>query len=558
MTTSQPDGLLPDEIVTENQHETHQKVAQATSVLALGNIISRVLGLLREVVLTNLFGAGIASDAFKIATIIPRTIYDLLIAGHVNGAIIPVLTEIIEKKGRDELWRLVSILLSIVTAIMALLVIFLQLFAPLMVLIFGGGKSPEAQALAVSLLRLTSPALIFMGMFSIISGTLYALRSFTWPAFATSVFNAVIVIVALIFSPAPEYSMQVMDNYQVVWVATRPDHGIMVMAWGWLLGSVAYVVFQLPGLRGAKIRPTLNWNHPDLRRIGMLYIPVMFSLVMDTLIIRPFSYNLASGTGAGSISYMDYATTLIQFPQGLVATAISIAILPTLSRQAVALNDQSDYKDTLGLGMRLTISLILPATVGLFVLAYPIIALLFEHGAFTADNTAITATVLRFYLIGLPFAAIDLLLVYAFYARQNTLTPALIGLFSLVIYMIVAVVLLPSYGLYSLMIADSVKHIVHAGISAYFLQRGLGGFGSQRLLSTALKTGLAVAVMGGVATVILPFAMDILNTTNILHELILVLGVGGISVIVFFLMAWVLRIQEWTWFIGMIRKKAKN
>lgn len=555
---SQPDALPPDARLNENQQETHQKVAQATSVLALGNIISRVLGLLREVVLTNLFGAGVASDAFKIATIIPRSIYDLLIAGHVNGAIIPVLTEVIEKKGRDELWRLVNILLSIVTAIMALLVILLQLFAPLIVYIFGGGKSLEAQALAVSLLRITSPALIFMGIFSIISGTLYALRSFAWPAFATSVFNAVIVLVALIFSPVPEYSIQVTDGYRASWVLTRPDNGITVMALGWLLGSIAYVVFQLPALKGAKIGLTLNWRHPDLKRIALLYIPVMFSLVMDTLIIRPFSYNLASGTGAGSISYMDYATTLIQFPQGLVATAISIAILPTLARQAVALDNQTDYKATLGLGMRLTISLILPATVGLFVLASPIIALLFEHGAFTAENTAITATVLRFYLIGLPFAAIDLLLVYAFYARQNTLTPALIGLFSLVIYMIVAVVLLPSYGLYSLMIADSVKHIIHAGISAYLLHRGLGGFGSQHLLSTAVKTGLAVMVMGGVASVLLPIANDLFNTTNIVHELLLVLFVGGVSVFIFFMMAWILRIQEWGWFVGMVKNKSKK
>jgi putative peptidoglycan lipid II flippase len=560
MSTSQPDSLLPDEPIShdENQQETHQKVAQATSVLALGNIISRVLGLLREVVLTNLFGAGVASDAFKIATIIPRTIYDLLIAGHVNGAIIPVLTEVIEKKGRDELWRLVSILISIVTAVMAILVILLQISAPLMVFIFGGGKSLEAQSLAVDLLRMTSPALIFMGLFSVISGTLYALRSFTWPAFATSVFNAVIVLVALLFSPAPEYTVQVSANYHVSWVLTRPDDGITILALGWVLGSVAYVVFQLPGLRGAKIRPTLNWNHPDIKRIGMLYIPVMFSLVMDTLIIRPFSYNLASGTGAGSISHMDYATTLIQFPQGLVATAISIAILPTLARQAVALNNQNDYKDTLGLGMRLTISLILPATVGLFVLGYPIIALLFEHGAFTPENTAITVTALRFYLIGLPFAALDLLMVYAFYARQDTLTPALIGLFSLVIYMIVAVVLLPSYGLYSLMIADSVKHIVHAAISAYLLQRLVGGFGSQRLLSTTFKTGLAVIVMGIVASVLLPIAEGLLNTTNILHELLIVLGVGGVSVVIFFIMAWILRIQEWYWFVSILRKRSKK
>ena len=123
---------------------------------------------------------------------------------------------------------------------------------------------------------------------------------------------------------------------------------------------------------------------------------------------------------------MNWATTLIQFPQGLVATAISIAILPTIARQSAQMTEAARraFKDTLGLGLRLTISLILPAATGLFLLAVPIIGLLFEHGAFVAADTEITANALRVYLIGLPFAAIDLLLVYAFYARKDTLTPA--------------------------------------------------------------------------------------------------------------------------------------
>ncbi len=554
----------PDaDALREAQQATNAGVAKATGVLALGNIISRVFGLLREVVLTNLFGAGAASDAFKIATIVPRTVYDLLIAGHVNGAIIPVLSEVADKKGRDELWRLVSILLSIVTAGMAVLVIILTVAAPIIVTIFGGGKSPEAQALAVDLLRITAPALIFMGLFSVLSGTLYALRSFAWPAFATAVFNGVIVLVALTFAPAPEFSVRVIDGYRVLFVMARPDSGIAILAIGWLLGSIAYVLLQMPGLRGAKLRFTLDWRHPALRTIGLLYIPVMFSLVMDTLIIRPFSYNLASGTGAGSISHMDYATTLIQFPQGLVATAISIAILPTLARQAVKREQATSaevktFKDTLGLGMRLTITLILPATVGLFVLARPIVELLFEHGAFTPENTTITTTALRFYLIGLPFAALDLLLVYAFYARQDTLTPALIGLFSLVVYMVAAILLLPSFGLFSLMIADSLKHIVHAAISAYLLNRRLNGFGQQRLLATIGKTGVAVAVMGCVAALMLPVVVGAWGTASTLRELAVVLSVGGVSVTIFMTLAFLLRIEEWRLFVGMVRGRLRR
>jgi putative peptidoglycan lipid II flippase len=529
------------------QDETNAGVARATGVLALGNVISRVFGLLREIVLTALFGAGAAADAFRVAVLIPKTIYDLLIAGHVNGAIIPVLSEVVEKKGRDELWRLVSVLLSVITAVMAALVLLLQAAAPAVVQVFGGGFDAYTQSLAVDLLRITSLALIFMGAFSILSGTLYALRSFVWPAFATSVFNGVIVVIALGFAPPPEASLTVVDGYRVAVQIARPDAGIAVIAAGWLGGSIAYVLLQLPGLRGARLRPTLNWQHPALRRIGLLYVPVMVSLMMDTLIIRPFSYNLASQTGEGSITYMDLATTLIQFPQGLVATAISIAVLPTLSRQAVA-SGEAAFKETLGLGMRLAITLILPAAVGLFVLAGPIIALIFGGGAFTAADADTTATVLRFYLFGLPFAALDLLLVYAFYARQDTLTPALIGVGSLGLYMIIALVLMPTFGLLSLMIADSVKHVVHAAVSATLLRRRLGGFGGQRLLGTTLRSAAAALAMAGAALLLLGPMTTLIGNEGTLRELLLVGVVGGASVIVFAGVALLLRIDEWRWF----------
>jgi len=225
----------------------------------------------------------------------------------------------------------------------------------------------------------------------------------------------------------------------------------------------------------------------------------MFSLIIDALVIRTFSYNLASKTGEGSIGYMNWATTLIQFPQGLVATAISIAILPTLARQSAQIVTEGErpFKDTLGLGLRLAITLILPAAVGLYVMAQPIVALLFQHGAFKAADTLITAQALRLYLIGLPFAAVDLLLIYAFYARQDTLTPALVGIFSLMVYMATAVLLFPRFGLFSLMIADSLKHVVHALTSFVLLMRRLKGMGGQHLTATLLKTGLANAAQDG-------------------------------------------------------------
>jgi putative peptidoglycan lipid II flippase len=283
----------------------------------------------------------------------------------------------------------------------------------------------------------------------------------------------------------------------------------------------------------------------------------MFSLILDTLVIRTFSYNLASKSIEGSIGYMTWATTLIQFPQGLVATAISIAILPTLSRQAVPtiVENLAAFRDTLGLGLRLAVTLILPATVGLFVLATPIVALLFEHGLFDAADTAVTVTALRLYLIGLPFAALDLLFVYAFYARQDTLTPALVGLLSLSVYMLVAVILFPAFSLFSLMIADSVKHAIHALVSAYLLGRRMNGLGKQRLLLTIAKAGTAAITMGVFGYTALQLLAGAIGTAGLVREAALVMLSGGLSVVVFLIMALLLRVDELRWLWRMVRQR---
>lgn len=539
------------------QEETNAGVARATGVIALGNVSSRVLGLAREIVLTNLFGASRAVDAFNVAIIVPKALYDLLIGGHVNSALVPVLSEVVTKEGRRALWQLVSVLCSLVAVLLALIVLALELLAPQIVRVVGGGFDQPTLALATTLLQLTAPALIFLALFAVLSGTLYALREFTWPAFAVTVFNGSIVLIALLFAPSIGVTPVLQGLHRIGLEVARPTQGIVVVTLGWLIGSLAQLLLQLPGMRDARLQLTFRWNHPALKQLVRLYTPVMFSLIMDTLVIRTFSYNLASQTGEGSIGYMTWATTLIQFPQGLVATAISIAILPTLSRQAALLDAGSirAFKDTLGLGLRLAITLILPATIGLFTLATPIVMLLFQHGAFNAHDTLMTVTALRWYLVGLPFAALDLLLVYAFYARQNTMTPALIGVLSLVIYMLTAVILFPRFGLFSLMIADSVKHVIHALVSAILLTRRMGGFGQQRLWLTLVKTGLAALCMGAIAMILTPLLLRWIGTSTIWREALLVIVTGGISALVFLVLASLLKIEELRWMTSLFRQR---
>ena len=560
--TAESPSLVPDSAADAalqgEQERTNARLAGASGILALGNICSRILGLTREVVLTYLFGASGAVDALQVAIIVPKAVYDLLIGGHVNGAFVPVLSDIITLRGRDELWRVVSALISLVIVILALLVLLIELLAPQIVPLVAPGADMQTQRLAVDLLRLTAPALIFMSLFAVFSGTLFALRSFTLPAFAGVVFNACIVLVTLALAPSLALFPNLGNNsIAYPFLLARPSDGIIVVAVGWLVGAVAQMLLQFPGLRLRRLRLSVNWRQPALQSIGLLYLPVMLSLIMDTLIIRPFSYNLASQTIEGGIAIMNWATTLIQFPQGLVATAISIAILPTLARQSAEMTEPARraFKDTLGLGLRLATTLILPAAAGLFVLAVPIIALLFENGAFLAADTEITAQALRLYLIGLPFAALDLLLVYAFYARKDTLTPALVGIVSLVCYLGAALLLFERYGLFSLMVADSIKHFVHASISGVLLWRRLDGFGPQRLALTGVKSAFASLIMAGVALLTLPSLSALVGNTSILHEVLLVavsaLLYGG----VFLLAARILKIQELSWMLRLLRQR---
>ncbi|MBZ0310803.1 MAG: hypothetical protein K8I82_32390, partial [Anaerolineae bacterium] len=189
--------------VTSSENTTVEvnRVARATAVIAFGNITSRALGLVRETILSYLFGASVAVDAFKIATIVPRGLYDLLIGGHVNSALVPVLSEYAEKEDRDSLWQLISALLSIAVIGMALLVVGIELAAPIIIRVVASDKAtPEILKEATTLLRITAPALFFMSLFAVLSSLLYALRRFTWPAFAASAFNLTVVVVTAAFA----------------------------------------------------------------------------------------------------------------------------------------------------------------------------------------------------------------------------------------------------------------------------------------------------------------------------------------------------------------------
>jgi putative peptidoglycan lipid II flippase len=509
-------------------------VARAAGIIALGNVISRVLGLARETVKSHLFGATWRVDAFQVSAVVPTQLYELLIGGMISSALVPVFSEYAAPERRHELERLAGTLLTLAVVTFAALVLLAEGIAPLIAWLLGSGFDARTLELAAGLLRVTLPAVMFLSLSGLLTGLLYALNRFTLPAFTSAVFNTSVVVAALLFGQR---------------------FGVASMALGILAGAIVQIALQAPGLRGLRLRPALDLSHPALRRIAKLYVPVAGSLVISQVAIY-LSYNLASHTGAGSIAWMNYSTTLIQFPLGLVATAISVAILPTLSRQSqLAQPDETvsnravinrPFLSTLAHGLNLVLMLIIPATVGLFVLAHPIVALVFEHGVFTSGDTAATAQVLRFYLFGLTFAAIDQPLIFAFYARKDTLTPALVGLVCIGIYLVAALVptLFRPLRVSDLALANSIQWISHALIMLWLLGRRLGGLRGYGMRSLIVKAIAATAVMGA-ATALVAWALA--PATRFGHtagNLIIVGGAGLTAVLVYGALMVILRVQE--------------
>jgi putative peptidoglycan lipid II flippase len=513
-------------------------MARAAALISAGNIASRVLGLARETVIANLFGATGLVSAFRVAQIIPTMLYDLLVGGMVSSALVPVFSEQAERD-RTGLWHLASLVLSLAVVILGLIVLLIELAAPQVAFLMAGGFDQELLAVTARLMRLTTPAVLFLSLSGIITGLLYALKRFALPAFTAAVFNATIVIVALL------------GALVLGW-------GVEALAIGLLLGALLQVALQLPGLRDARLRFVFDLHHPALRRLGKLYLPVILGLVISQIAIA-LDRNFASRTGEQSIAWMQYATTIIQFPLGLISATISLAILPTLSRLTSAATNAgstlTEFMDTLTTGLRLVLVLTIPAAVALFILAEPVVALLFQHGDFTAFDTQQTALALRLYLFGLTFAAIDQPLIFAFYARQNTLTPALVGLLGVGFYL--AVALLPSLArpiqMTDLVLANSVQLTGHALVMLWLVSR-LAPLRGHGLGPTTLKAGAAALVMAAALWLTLPFLKDWLPPESLVAEATLVGLLSGLGGGVYLLVLYLLRVPELTLLSALMRR----
>jgi putative peptidoglycan lipid II flippase len=527
--------LTPEEIPTSQPVEFRAEsgIARAAGINSLGNVASRLFGLVREAVIAGTFGATGATSAFDAVSGVPKMVYELLVGGMLSAALVPVLSEYATEERRAELAEILSILLSLATTVLVAVVILLELGAPWLVPVLLGGFDAELMATATLLVRLIVPSILIYGLSGILQAFHYARKRFGYPALGAPAHNLGVIVA-------------------VVLLAGKLD--VASLSIGILVAAVAQFLVQLPGLRGVRLTWRLNWRHPVVRRILHLYAPVVLSIVIQNLGII-LDRNLASRTVNEAITWMSKATFLIQLPLGLVSMAISLAVLPTLS-QIDARQQLDRFKRTLSMGLRLVLVVIIPAGAGLLALGRPIVQLIFEHGAFTPADTEQTLLALRYYLIGLPFAAIDLPLVFAFYAQKDTVTPVVVGIIAVVVYVMVGPMLafLLGWGFLGLVVANSVQLTGHALIMLVVFRRRFKGLRGYGVLTTALKAlaaSVPVALLGYASFWLLePLAPD-----GLVGEALIV-GVGtGLGAVGYLIVGHLLHIEELAMVRNLVRRK---
>jgi len=442
-------------------------------------LISRILGLVRDVVIANVMGAGASADVFFFANKIPNFLRRLFAEGAFAQAFVPVLSEYQtkdEQSGVDfqlgETRKLIAQVSGTLGVLVSIVTLVGVIASPVLVALFGFGwfidwysdaPGGEKFDLAASLLKITFPYLWFVSFTALSGAILNTLGRFAVAAFTPVLLNVCIIGAAIFLSPYVE----------------NPAYAL---AWGVFLGGLVQFLFQIPYLlkAGILVKPKWAWHAAGVVKIRKLIVPALFgvsvtqiNLLLDTLI--------ASFLVTGSIASLYYADRLLEFPLGLFGIGIATVILPSLSKLHVK-NNSDEFHATIDWGLKVVSLFGWPALAGLMVLAQPIIMVLFMRGEFEQQTVILVSMALYAYLSGLVSFMFIKILAPGYYARQDTKSPVKIGIIAMVANMVFNLLLAPFWGYVGLAIATSLS----ASLNAFLLYRGLKASGVYQLTSTTL------------------------------------------------------------------------
>ena len=506
-------------------------VVRSAGVIGIATTTSRVLGLVRDQVLAYFFGAGDAMDAFRIAFRLPNVLRDLFAEGAMSAALVPTFTRAMIEGGRHQACRLGSNVINLLVIVSGLIVVMGIVFAEPLVKIYAAGFSqvPGKIELTVGLTRIMLPFLSMVTVAAVLMAMLNALHRFFIPALSPAMFNVSTILCAVIFVPLSER------------FAVEP---IVAIAAGTLLGGLGQIVLQWPAARreGFRYQAVLDLNDPWLREIGRLMVPAVVGLaaVQINLLINSW---LATGLGTGAVSWLDYAFRLMYMPIGLFGISIATAALPGISGHAAS-NDVRGVRQDVSRGLRMMLMLNIPATVGLIVLATPIVALIFERGRFTQGDTAATAAALACYAPGLIGYSVVKLVSPAFYALRNSRIPVIASAVSVGFNILLNLILVRVLGHRGLALGTAMAALLNAGLLLWLLDERLGGLEGKRVITAMLKISVASIAMAFTAYYAERLLRIPLGGGGVIAQVLRVFGAIGIGMAVLGVMAHLLHIEE--------------
>ena len=459
------------------------RLARSAGLFGLATITSRVLGLVRDYVIAYYFGAGNAADAFRVAGRIPNLVRDLFAEGAMSAAFVPTFTRQLTLHGRDRAWALANSVINSLVLVTGVLVLAGIVFAEPLVRTFASEFSaePGKLELTVQLTRIMLPFLTMVAVAAALMGMLNSLGHFFIPALSPAMFNVAVVAISVIFIPfAPALGIA----------------PITIVALGTLVGGLGQLVIQWPPLRreGFRYRPIIDFRDEGLHRVLLLMGPGTIGMAATQINVLVNTV-LATSEGTGAVSWLDMAFRLMYLPIGLFGVSIAAAATPAIAR-LVAEGDHGRIRVTLAGALGLMLMLNVPATLGLIILARPIVGLIFEHGQFTAADTIATASALQFYAIGLVGYSVVRIVSPTFYALQKSRIPVMVSGGSVVVNVALNWWLVRLMGYQGLALGTSVTALLNAGLQLWLMRRELKGIEGGRIAKSLARVAIASAVMG--------------------------------------------------------------
>ena len=516
-------------------------VARAAGAVMAATLLSRVLGLVRDIVIADHLGAAVDADAYVAAFKIPDLFMYLLAGGALASTFIPVFKEHLQLGKQKTAWQIFSIVATVTAVVAVLFVVIAEIWTPEFVRLLNPGYSAATVALTVPLTRIVLPAQIFFMLGGLFMGTLNAREQFLLPALAPSIYN-----LGIIFGAAVLYPL---------------GFGTAGLMWGALggafIGNFALQVL-LVARTGGHFKPNFAVLHPGAVKVWKLMLPILLGVSLPNVDQIVNSY-FASELSTGSQAALQYAVRLMLIPIGIFGQAMGIAILPTMSGQAAA-GERKEFRLTVSKALRTILFVTIPASALLFLLATPIVILLLQHGKFTAHDTPITAMALRFYSVGIFAWSAQAILTRGFYALQDTRTPVISGTVMTGVFILMnwLVVHDTPWGIAGLAMATSVAATLHMLVMYFFLRRRLRTIHDGLLLVSVVKTLLATAALGGAVWVARAGVLTFLPSgDHIKFSAFLMLCLaGGAGISGFVLAARLLRMNELRFTADLFRRRA--